>query len=310
MSNRKLEIKPLHLVLVGVLIIILGILIPSLIINAFSTIGFSIAIGLLILLAAYVFFSVNTIKSKGKKTIKWLMIPIVLLLLVVAGLFGNHLYKQHLNNKIYAVGENIEFPDFSLKVNKPSFSQVSLTVPKDKAAKYGGLDTAEDCSKYPEDNNMPQDKWDGNKWIMYDENDWEKDHPTRRYCKWRNDSRKSISSYIAKNVHMTLNYKLTAKNNVNSSKISISLMPDSGRTLSGKDTLFDYDALLSSRYAPPFNYEYHPFKETKLGNDINKGITRQGSIDADVRNSEHTLDLKVIYHMGGNDYTRLIRINR
>lgn len=305
--QKKLKIKPVHLVLSGLVIIALGILIPSLFISAFSTIGFSVIIGSLILVSAYVFFAINTIKSRGYKTLKWLLIPVVAALLIGGGFFANNKYKDYMSDKIYSTEETIDFPDFTLKVDKPSFSTIRISVPQDKASRYGGLDVNEDCSKYPEDNNQPKDYYNEatRKWVFYSANDWERDHPTAGRCESRNDSRSTINKYISNNERIDLSYSLTAKNNVTASKINVSLMPDSGRSLSSDATLFDYDSLLSKGYAD-YNYEYKPNGETKLEGDINKGITRRVTTKADIRKSENTIDLKVVY-MGEQ---RIIRINK
>lgn len=306
--NKKPNVKPVHLAFIGLAIIALGVLIPSFFISPFSTIGLSVIIGSIILLAAYTIFAINVIKSKGKNTIKWLVLPVILALLVCGGLFANYKYRQNLNDRIYSIGDSISFPDFTLSVDKPSFGAVDISIPQDKVSRYGGLDKTEDCSKYPEDNNKPADYYNSatGKWVMYNEGDWEKEHPTKFYCEWRNGSRHSISKYITNNQRMAVNYKLSAFNNVDSSKVNISLLPDSGRTLNANETLFDYDSLLSKDYAPPFNYAYHPYKQKELGGDINKGITRQGSITTDIRNEEQSVDLKVTY----KNETRLVRITR
>lgn len=306
--SKKLSIKPVHLVVIGLTILVLGILIPSFFIDPSSTIGLSLVMGSIILLSAYTFFAVNVVKSKGKKSIKWLLLPVLLVLLVSGGFFGYDKYKQHQNDKIYSVNDTITFSDFTLSVDAPSFKAIELNVPQEKASRYGGLGVSEDCSKYPEDNNQPQDYFNEStrKWVFYDEEDWERDHPIRRYCEWRNDSRSSITKYTSNNQRLTLSYKLTANSNVDSSKISISLLPDSGRELKADETLFDYDSLLSTRYTPPFNYAYRPNKQSDLGGDINKGITRQGTIETDIRNDEKSIDLKVRY----NGEIRLIRISR
>lgn len=306
--RKKSEIKPIHLVLAGVTVIILGVLIPSLFISAFSTIGFSLIIGLLILTAAYVFFGVNTVKSRGRKTIKWLMIPVILLLLVVAGLYSNHAYQQNLNDKIYSINDKISFPDFGLEIDKPLFSTVEFSVPKEKVTKFGGLGITEDCSRYPylswQTNGVNILSFD------YNENTYEKEHPSGRYCEWRNDSRKEINDYISKNDRLTLSYKINAKTNVDSTKIDISLMPDSGRILKESDKLFEYDPLLSEKYTPAFDYTYKPYSSTKLGESINKDITRKGELRADIRKAETTVDFKVIYHKDGGDITRIVRVSR
>lgn len=306
--SKKPKIKPIHLVLTGLGIIILGILIPSLFVNAYSTMGFALIIGLVVLVSAYIFFSINMIKSRGTRTVKWLLIPVAVLGLGIGGWYAYHSYQQGLKDRIYSAGEVIELPDFTIQTEEPLFEDIDLAVPREKISRFGGLDTQENCSLLP-DKHHSVSPWDASgNYRDTDpiENEMEKNEPTRRYCNWRNDSRNEISEYVNNTQRMTLNYSITASNNVNSSDIDISLMPDSGRTLSS-DTLFKHDPLLSSNYIPAFDYDgYKPYKATSIGGDINKGITRQGSIEADIRNSEHVIDFKITY----KGDSRIIRVNR
>jgi len=303
--SKKLEIKPVHLVFVGLAIIILGVLIPSFFISAFSTIGFAVIIGSLILLSAYAFFAINVVKSKGKKTIKWLLLPVLIALLVAGGFFGYHKYQQYLNDKIYAVNEEIGLSDFTLTVSSPTYTTPPLNEPQEKIAAFGDINTPEDCSKYTFLNMPPSlDFNDRSTWV--DENDWEKAHPSGKYCQWRNDSRKKIQSYLADNKRVSINYKITAKGTVDSKDIQVAVMLDSGRDAKKPVSQFDYDALLSTNYTPAFNYTYRPYSETQLGGNINKGITRSQNVSFDVRNNEKTIDLKVTY----KGQTRLVRISR
>jgi hypothetical protein len=87
-------------------------------------------------------------------------------------------------------------------------------------------------------------------------------------------------------------------------------MPDSGRNVSEAETQFDFDSLLSKKYAPAFDFTYSPFIATKIGCDINSGINRNGTIGSDIRNNESTVDFKVTYNKDGRDHSRIIRINR
>lgn len=149
MSKNKIEIKPMYIAFIGLVLIVLGVLIPSFFISAFSTIGFAVIIGLLLLLTAYMFFAVNMVKSQGKKTIKWLMSPFIIAMLIGGGFFANNKYNDYLNNKIYSVEDNVDFSDFMLKVSRSSYSKPLLNVPQEKISAFGGIDSFEDCSKYP-----------------------------------------------------------------------------------------------------------------------------------------------------------------
>lgn len=302
--SKKLEIKPVHLVFVGIAIIVLGVLIPSFFISAFSTIGFAVIIGSLILLSAYAFFAVNVVKSKGKKTIKWLLLPVVIALLVAGGFFAYRQYQHYLNDKIYTTNEAISLSDFTLTVSSPSYTTPPLNEPQEKIAAFGDINTPEDCSKYP------WLSWQTNgvdiMSLSYDDNAYEKAHPSARYCEWRNDSRKKIQSYLADNKRVSIDYKITAKSTVDSKDIQVAVMLDSGRDATKPASQFDYDPLLSTRYYPAFDYTYKPYSETQLGGNINKDITRSQNVTFDVRNSEKTIDLKVSY----KGQTRLVRLNR
>jgi len=302
--SRKLEIKPAHLVLLGLVVIILGVLIPSFFISAFSTIGFAVIIGSLILLSAYAFFAVNVVKSKGKKTIKWLLLPVAIALLVAGGFLGYQKYQRYLNDKIYTVNEEIGLTDFTFTVASPSYTTPALNEPQEKIAAFGGIDTPEDCSKYP------WLSWQTNgvdiMSLTYDDNAYEKAHPSARYCEWRNDSRKKIQAYLADNKRVSIDYKITAKDTVDSKDIQVAFMLDSGRNVKNPASQFNYDPLLSNRYYPAFDYTYKPYSETQLGDNINKDITRSQNVSFDLRNSERTIDLKVTY----KGQTRLVRISR
>jgi len=302
--SKKLSIKPVHLLFIGLFIIVLGILIPSFFISPFSTIGFSVIIGSVILLSAYAFFAVNVVKTKGKKTIKWLILPVILGLLVGGGFFAHNKYQDYLNNKIYTVNESVGLSDFTLSVSTPSYTTPELTEPQEKIAAFGDINTPEDCSKYP------YLSWQTNgvdiTSLSYDENAYEKAHPSARFCEWRNDSRKKIQAYIADNKRVSIDYKLTANSTVDSKDIKVAVMLDSGRDANKPASQFDYDPLLSAKYAPAFDYTYKPYSETQLGGNINKGITRSQNVSFDVRNAEKTIDLRVTY----KGETRLVRITR
>ena len=306
MSKQKLEIKPAHLALVGLIVIVLGILIPSFFINAFSTIGLAVIIGSLILLSAYAFFAIDLVRSKGKKAIKWLSLPVIIALMVTGGFFTYHQYQKSLNDKIYAVNNDIGLSDFTLTVSSPSYTSPPLNQPQEKIAAFGDIKTPENCAKYNFLNMPPSFDFNDKSTWGIDENDWEKAHPSGKYCEWRNDSRKKIQAYSADNQRVSIDYRITAKSTVNSKDVQIEVMLDSGRDVKKPVSQFDYDALLSTNYSPAFNYTYKPYTETQLGGNINKGITRNQNVSFDVRNNEKTVDLKVTYR----GETRLVRISR
>lgn len=247
----------------------------------------------------------TTDKSSKKKIILWSSISVVAVIAIVGGGYLANEYRQnYLNNKIYSTSENIGFSDFTLAVSNPTYSKPSLDMPQEKIAAFGDINTPEDCSKYP------WLSWQTNgvdiMSLTYDDNAYEKAHPSARYCEWRNDSRKKIQAYIGDNKRVSIDYKITANSTVDSKNIQVAVMLDSGRDLNNPVTLFDYDPLLSTRYYPAFDYTYKPYSETQLGSNINKGITRSQNVSFDVRNNEKTIDLKVTY----KGETRLVRVSR
>jgi hypothetical protein len=243
-------------------------------------------------------------KEKKKSLIKWILVGVAVVLLGISGLFIYNKYQQHLNDKIYAVNEDIGLSDFTLTVSDPSYTTPALKVPQEKIVAFGDIDTPEDCSKYPflswQTNNIDITSLD------YDDNAYEKAHPSGRYCEWRNDSRKNIQAYLDDNERVSLDYKITANGTVDSKDIQVAVMLDSGRGIKNPATLFDYDSLLSTKYYPAFDYSYKPYSETQLGDDINKGITRSQNISFDVHDNEKIIDLRVTYR----GETRIVRINR
>lgn len=241
-------------------------------------------------------------KASKKKIVLWSSISV--LAIIGGGYFASEYRQNYLNDKIYSVNENINLSDFMLTVSSPSYTKPSLVIPQEKIAAFGDINTQEDCSKYPflswQTNNIDITSLD------YDDNAYEKAHPSGRYCEWRNDSRKKIQAYIGDNERVSIDYKITANSTVDSKDIKVAVMLDSGRDLNNPATLFDYDSLLSTKYYPAFDYNYKPYSETQLGGSINKDITRNQNVSFDVRNSEKTIDLKVTY----KGETRLVRISR
>lgn len=274
--SKKTTIKPVHLVLVGLAIIILGILIPSFFINAFSTIGFAIIIGCLILLSAYAFFAVNLVRSKGKKTIKWLALPVILALLIGGGLFANYKHLQYLDEKIYSVGDTVKMQGFDFKVSKVDFSKVPLDT------KNVNLSDRKDCNQVPKD-----EKGD---------------------CDWYNWPRRNAQDYINGNYRATISYEVTADNEpIQGHDVSINVLPDSGRELAynvdeSKQTGSNEE--FSFLWVLDLPYTLNP--RSDFGGAVNRGITRKGTIGVDLKNSEQVFDVVVKYH----GKTRVVRISK
>lgn len=270
--SKKFEIKPIHLVLIGLVVIVLGILIPSFFISPFGTIGFSVIIGSIILLSAYVFFAVNLVRSKGKKTIKWLAIPVILALLVGGGFFASHKHQQYLNDKIYNKNETIKFSGFEFKVTDVKYSEIPLDT------KGVILSDRKDCSKVSE-----HEKHD---------------------CDWYNWPRRNAQNYINEHTRATINYEVMASESVNGKELNIDVLPDSGRKIEYNKGSESNDDSFSWAWVLNLDYKSNP--KSDFGGDLNKGLSRKGTIGIDLKNKEQTIDLKVTY----KDETRLVRISR
>lgn len=308
--SKKLSIKPIHLVFIGLAIIVLGILIPSFFINPFSTVGFSVIIGSIILLSAYVFFAVNLVRSKGKKTIKWLLIPVVLAVSVAGGLYAYVMYNQSLVDKIYSVGDVVRYPNFTLEITKAEIKPVDLPVSKKMTDKYGGINSKEDCEKVSKI--RPNSMAAGRVIIEGAASDF-------NLCHRRNNSRDDINKYSSENRQLVIDYKLTASDTVETSGIKIELIPDSGRKLGERvnafnggylfeetDNFFDHENI---RYEFSSDFKYAPYHQSELGGNIGKGLERKAYLYTDVRTSEQTADFILTYTHNGTTEKRTIRIN-
>lgn len=268
----KLQIKPVHLVFIGLAIIVLGILIPSFFISPFSTIGFSVIIGSVILLSGYAFFAINLVKSKGNKTIKWLLLPVILGLLVGGGFFANYKYDQHLNSKVYNANETLKFSGFELKLLDVSYGNIPLDT------KGINLSDRKDCSKVSEKD-------------MHD-------------CDWYNWPRRNAQDYLNEHTRATVNYEVVAKEAVNGEGLNIEVIPDSGRKIISEKLADSRDDTFSWAWVLKLDYVANP--NSDFGGDLNKGLTRKGTVGIDLKNTEQTVDLKVTY----KGETRLVRISR
>lgn len=257
--SKKPAIKPIHLVLIGTAIIILGILIPSLLINAFSTIGFSIIIGLLIIVSAYVFFSINTVKAKGARTIKWLLIPVVIALVGGGVFYAYHNYQQSMKDKVYSAGDVIKLPEFDFTVSKVDFSKIPLNT------KDVNLDDRKDCSN-------------------------DQSHE----CTWYNWPRSNAQNYLNEYYRANIEYSVDAKEPVQGKDLKVSVVPDSGREIIFNTGSESNDDLYSFLWVLKLDYTANP--KSDFGGMVNRGIVRKGSLGVDLKNSEKVFDIVVSYH--------------
>lgn len=307
MNRKKTDLDPIQLIIIGLCIMLFGTYVVA---KYVSTIGGGIFViaGLFLWIVAIVKLLKRITKTRTKASLIWLPVFIASLAIIGVGLYSYQIFRNRANSKIYVAGDTVKLSDFSILVEDVKFNDVSIVIPQDKEAKFGGLATVENCSQYPylswEKNGVDISSLD------YNENEYEKKNPSGRFCEWRNESRIKINKYKADNKRLSLNYQITAKNTVDSSKISISLLPDTGRNVAEPAKQFDFDPLLSKRYSPAFDFTYTPYSASKIGGDINTGITRKGTIEADIRNGENTIDFKIVYQRDGSSVERIIRLQR
>lgn len=326
MNQRRSKIRPMHLVLVGVGIVIIGTLVPSAIVNAYSTIGLSLMIGGLVLLSAYILFCVNTVRAKGASTIGWLLLPVLVVGLGVGGLYAYNQHQQYSANKVYAEDETVAFNDFKFDITDIRFEDVVLPVDPMATRDFGNIETDEDCRNQSKESN-----WDWTGFgIAIGRDGWEKSAPSDYdICTVRNDSRKVLREYKMDNNKLSIEYRLSAVNEVSTKDLKVQVMPDSGRDPYGKVDRLNNNQFFNGSTSRKANnvyygvtrssYEflpnsdgdyvrtsYTPYDMPAIGGDINKGLDRFGKIVVDIRQSERSVDLKITY----KDEVRIVRIDR
>lgn len=253
-------------------------------------------------------------KRNNRKPITVIVIAVlVVAILGVGGFFGLKAYDNHQANKIYSVGDTVKLPDFNFKVTKAVFKPVDLPIDQKTVAKYGAISTPENCDTFSKAATM---EFVGNPTpVPYGPSAY-------NICIRRNDSRNEISKYTAANKQLTVNYEITARQNVSTSRLRITLNADSGRKLNEQVNAFNGNQFFTDAaqelnnflgvptYSPELSTKYIPYSQSDIGGDINKGLTRSGYTYTDIRNSEHTVDVKVTYYVGGKLNTRIVRITR
>ncbi len=323
MTNKRPAIQPVHLALTGLAVLVLGILIPSFFVSPLSTIGFSVILGSVILLSAYAFFAVNLIRSKGKKTIKWLTLPIILALLASGGVFANYKYQQYINDKIYTNEEAITFSDFTLNITSVDFEDIALPVDAMAVKEFGDIEIDENCDSQSKDGGW---KYTGFG-IAVGKDGWSQNAPSDYdACVKRNYSRSALRSYREDSDRLNISYKLSAKDEVSTQDFKIQIMPDSGRNpylkvdslrnnqffkgSTNRKTEDTHNGVTRSAYNYWNHHEdktsYTPHSSSSLGGNLNKGLNREAYLGVDVRKSEKNIDLKITY----KDETRTVRISR
>ena len=263
--------------------------------------------------------------SSKKSLLKWIILGVAVVLLGVGGYFGYKYYQDYQANKVYSVGETVGLSDFKVDITKAEFKPVDLPIDKESVAKYGTLEKQEDCESQSKENTWWR-AWDNDPdapWVQLGPSDF-------NICVRRNNSRDIINEYSKANSQLVVDYKITAKNNVNTSELKIELVPDSGRKLGEQVDSFNAnqffpngaqrkidvpgvsgqvytsDSYFSDGKTKAFTEPYKPYYASDLGNDINKGLERTGYAYTDIRNSENSVDVKITY----KGETRLVRISR
>lgn len=275
--KNELKIEPRHLALTGTAIIILGVLVPSLFIDPFSTIGISIIIGLLVLLVAYVFFSVNIVRSRGLRSLKWLLLPVLLTLVLSGGFYASHKYQENIRNKVYAVDETIKMPGFNFRITNVAYIKTPLDT------KGIDLNDRKDCSGLPTSSQAYHD------------------------CDWYNWPRRNAQNYLSEYPsRAVINYEIMAKDVVDTKYLDIEVLPDSGRQIKHNASIENDVDTFSFLWELGLDENYKANPKSDFGGNVNQGLTRNGTIGIDLKDTEQVLDVIVKYR----GETRTVRIFR
>lgn len=253
-------------------------------------------------------------KSSNKSLItKWVLLVVVLIAAGAGGYLCYKYYQDYRANKVYSVGETVSFPDLKIDITKTEFKPVDLPLDKKSIAKYGDLEKREDCDSMSKEQTWNFESYRSTGWMQYGPSDY-------NICVRRNNSRDEISKYTNENKQLVIDYKITAADNINTSKLRLELIPDSGRELGQQVNMFNANQFFENSaqrkiqiegapgpvYTDEWLQEYKPYHESKIGGDINKGLERTGYIYTDIRNSEHSVDVKITY----KGDTRIVRVTR
>ena len=250
-------------------------------------------------------------KSHKGSIAKWIVAGVVLVVLVVGGYFGFQFYQDYRANKVYSVNDIVPFPDFDVTVTKADYKKVDYPLNDSIIKKYGNLDNLEDCKSMSNEDT----------WLDTESLGWVQNGASKRtVCERRNEARNKVKQYINNNRQLTVDYRIVAKNNLDTSKLKVELLPDSGRNL--REEVY-IDAILSNEGegeiisvagapGPVYDFSvgrssgYKPYNQSIIGGDINKGLQRTGYIYTDIRNFEKNVDIKITY----KNQTRIVRISR
>ena len=253
-------------------------------------------------------------QPKYKRVKKWHYVGIVIIGLVGAGGYiGWSTYQSYQTHRIYLTGESVAMSDLTIQITKAEFKPVNVPLDKESIAKYGSLNTQENC-----ETQSRIKTWSGR------DDKWYQDGPSDyNICVRRNSSRDAINTYTKHNNQFVVDYTITARNTVDTSQLHIALIPDSGRKLDEQ-----VDALNANQffpggaqhknstmmtigapgptYTPEYSLPYKPYHVSNIGGEMHQGIKRSGYAYTDVRTSEHTVDMKITY----KNEARIIRVMR
>jgi hypothetical protein len=250
-------------------------------------------------------------KKSNKRHYKKLLLFIIIGVAVVgAGTYGVIKYREYQSNRIFSSGQSMPYPGFKVTVTGITLKPVDVPLNKDVVAKYGGLQTSENCNSLS-DQSLPYSSIDQ---LLVNEGRFVAPYPSPRVlCVRRNDSRKDINTYSAANRQLNVNYLIAAKSAVNTKNIKIQLLPDSGRDLT-KGGLFNgnemtYDNLFYDENGVYNDFQsYTPYFQSDIRGNIDGGLTRNGYIYTDVRNTEKSVDFNLTYTNNGKITTKTTRI--
>lgn len=268
-------------------------------------------------------FKGDIVKSKQQKSplLKIVLAVIALLVLALGAYLGLQYYHHYQVNKIYTVNETVKFADFSMKIDKAEFGSVKLPINNEVAKKYGGVDKNESCDQLSNEG----------AWI-YTGRNWQQLNgesgalSLQNVCKWRNEARQDIREYSSENKRLDIEYVVKTNNDVRSNDLKIEVDTDSGRDLRKAVDSLNSNLFFGHCMPEPQTFSldgpppglffdsgctdeplvYTPYSRTNLGDGINRGLQRRGSISTDIRKSENIIDIKISY----KNETRIIRITR
>lgn len=250
-------------------------------------------------------------KNKKKRTAVVTVSALVgVVLLGAAGVFGTNAYQNYLEDKVYSVDETVKYPEFKLDITKAEVKPVNLPIEDELIDEHGGIDEKEDCSRFSD---TPRQEASIEGSISNPTSITPYEPSDRVFCVRRNNSRDDIKEYTDKNKQLVVDYKITAKESVDTSKINIELLPDSGRKLDERVHQFNGNQFMknndfSHEILPPM-VEYVPYHQSNIGGNIGKDLTRTGYLYTDVRNSEDSVDFILTYNQGDETHSRTIRIS-